>query len=193
MTFNRFLILALTVPLLLIGQAATATEELAWDALVAPGWDPASVFEPYSDEEIASMPDEQYDELRARALEMSESAPLNDAIVDKVVRLPGFIVPTGFNGTDVTEFLLVPYFGACIHTPPPPRNQIVLVKLAEPYTMGSLNEAVWLNGTLSASQSTAQLGEIGYQESLQVDVGYSMDVASIEPYVWEEPETTEAE
>ena len=45
----------------------------------------------------------------------------------KQVKLPGFVVPLEYSDKGrVKEFLLVPYFGACIHYPPPPPNQISL-------------------------------------------------------------------
>ena len=47
---------------------------------------------------------------------------------DKDVRIPGFIVPLEYKESEiVTRFLLVPYFGACIHEPPPPPNQTIYV------------------------------------------------------------------
>ena len=50
----------------------------------------------------------------------------------QAVRIPGFIVPLEFNDDeDVTQFFLVPFFGACIHVPPPPPNQIILVNSPE--------------------------------------------------------------
>ena len=51
----------------------------------------------------------------------------------KLVRMPGYLLPIEFAGNRVTEFLLVPWVGACIHTPPPPPNQIVYVKADKPY------------------------------------------------------------
>ncbi len=44
------------------------------------------------------------------------------------VKIPGFVIPLEGDDKAVTEFLLVPYFGACIHVPPPPPNQIIYVK-----------------------------------------------------------------
>ena len=54
------------------------------------------------------------------------------------VRLPGFMVPTDSEGTETSEFLLVPYFGTCIHVPPPPSNPIVYVKTGAGYPMKEL-------------------------------------------------------
>jgi len=65
------------------------------------------------------------------------------------VRLPGFVVPLEYDARQrVTEFFLVPYFGACIHLPPPPPNQIVLVSYPEGLELTSLYEAYHVEGTL---------------------------------------------
>ena len=57
-----------------------------------------------------------------------DEAPIVKSQLNKKVRLPGYAVPLDADRSDKREFLLVPYFGACIHTPPPPANQIVLVR-----------------------------------------------------------------
>ncbi|MBO4335911.1 MAG: DUF3299 domain-containing protein [Desulfovibrio sp.] len=47
------------------------------------------------------------------------------------IALQGFVVPLERDADNkLSEFLLVPYFGACIHVPPPPANQIVYVRLS---------------------------------------------------------------
>ena len=53
---------------------------------------------------------------------------MNPALDGKTIRIPGYVLPLEFSGSKVTEFLLVPWVGACIHTPPPEPNQIVYVK-----------------------------------------------------------------
>lgn len=80
----------------------------------------------------------------------------------KRVRLPGFMVPLDFEGTGVTNFLLVPYVGACIHVPPPPPNQIVMVRSGTPYETEGFFEAVWVSGTFSTMALATELAEIGY-------------------------------
>ena len=57
-----------------------------------------------------------------------DEAPIVRAQLNKKVRIPGYAVPLDTERSETREFLLVPYFGACIHTPPPPANQIVLVR-----------------------------------------------------------------
>ena len=78
------------------------------------------------------------------------------------VRMRGFVVPVGFDGAEVKEFLLVPYVGACIHVPPPPANQVVLVEAAAPFSIGGLFEAVAVTGTLRIESTTTELAEVGY-------------------------------
>ena len=80
----------------------------------------------------------------------------------QVVRLPGYIVPLEYDGAGVTAFILVPYVGACIHVPPPPANQLVMVTAEEPYESSGLFEAVNVVGEFSASVADTELAEIGY-------------------------------
>ena len=88
------------------------------------------------------------------------------------VRLPEYVVPIEFSSTGVTEFILVPFFGACVHVPAPPLNQLVFVKAKSPYDSKGIYEAVNVIGIFNAESTTTQLAEIGY--TLLAD--------SIEPY-----------
>ena len=54
-------------------------------------------------------------------------------------RIPGFVVPLKTTeDIRILEFFLVPYYGACIHVPPPPPNQIIHVKYKEGFTLEAL-------------------------------------------------------
>lgn len=79
------------------------------------------------------------------------------------VKLPGFIVPldVGKDGL-VSEFFLVPYFGACIHVPPPPPNQIVYVKMDKGVALDSIYEAYWVTGRMKVARKSTQLGAAAY-------------------------------
>lgn len=88
------------------------------------------------------------------------------------VKLPGFIVPLDI-GKDglVSEFFLVPYFGACIHVPPPPPNQIVYVTLSKGIALDSIYEAYWITGKMSLAKKSTRLGAAAYTiagESVEV-------------------------
>jgi uncharacterized protein len=81
----------------------------------------------------------------------------------KPVRIAGFMVPLEFDGVGVRTFLLVPYFGACIHVPPPPPNQIILVRSEEEVRVGSMFEPVTVTGTLKAAALATELADVGYR------------------------------
>ncbi|MEL6318046.1 MAG: DUF3299 domain-containing protein [Pseudomonadota bacterium] len=80
----------------------------------------------------------------------------------KTVRLPGYVVPLDFDDGYVENFLLVPFIGACVHVPPPPPNQIVMVSLAEKRKLG-LFEAIYVTGPILATPVSSEIAEIGYQ------------------------------
>jgi hypothetical protein len=105
-------------------------------------------------------------------LQMGLDAPIVKSLDGKLVKIPGFVVPIEGDNQTTTEFLLVPYFGACIHVPPPPANQIVYVKFSEAVPIENLYDAVWVTGTLSTD---------GWEGDLAT-VGYSLEGISVSPY-----------
>jgi len=115
---------------------------------------------------------------RDRAIQQ-RGEQVNKALDGKLVRMPGYALPLDFEGRGVTEFLLVPYVGACIHVPPPPPNQIVLAQLENAYVVEDLYEPVWITGRLSAQAASTELYLVDGQA--QVPMGYSMRVTDVEP------------
>jgi hypothetical protein len=89
-------------------------------------------------------------------------APVVEAYNGQNVKIPGFVVPLEGTATETTEFLLVPYFGACIHVPPPPSNQIVHVKFDQGVPIDSLYDAVWVSGVLSTQGWSGDIATVGY-------------------------------
>ena len=89
----------------------------------------------------------------------------------KLVRLPGFVVPLDDFQDQGAEFLLVPYYGACVHTPPPPPNQIVMVGMAGKKSIKlNLFDAVWLSGRLKIASVESPYGTVGFQlEGMKVE------------------------
>ncbi|MGL6259869.1 DUF3299 domain-containing protein [Vibrio sp. WXL103] len=75
--------------------------------------------------------------------------------------LAGFVVPLGIEANKITEFLLVPFFGACLHIPPPPPNQLILVEQAIDYVEPW--EPIVLQGTLKVQTHTSDDIESGYR------------------------------
>lgn len=86
----------------------------------------------------------------------------------KVVRIPGFVLPLEYAVSGhVSEFLLVPYFGACIHTPPPPPNQLVYVTAEKPANLSQQWDAIWAVGVLRTKSHINDLGDTAYTLELQ--------------------------
>ncbi len=93
--------------------------------------------------------------------ELWDNAPTRGELNGANIRLPGYVVPLEQSRGEVREFLLVPYFGACIHSPPPPANQIVHVVLSTPQPLRTM-EAVWASGTLTTVRRDSPAGTSGY-------------------------------
>ena len=96
------------------------------------------------------------------AAEQPGTFRVNTEVIGRHVKLAGFVVPLDVEGPLVRRFLLVPYFGACIHLPPPPPNQIVVVALASPLRLPSLDAIITVEGTLTAERSETDLAGAAY-------------------------------
>ncbi len=96
------------------------------------------------------------DEIRAAR----NYVPVYHHLDGKRVRVPGFLVPLQTSDM-VTEFLLVPYFGACIHVPPPPPNQIIYIK-SEIAIMNDMFMPIQVTGILEIETINSELAESGY-------------------------------
>ena len=93
---------------------------------------------------------------------------------EKEVRIPGFIVPVDFDQQQIiTRFLLVPYFGACIHEPPPPPNQTIYAEFEPGYELDTIWEPFWIEGTIFVSR---------VEENLAT-ASYTLIANSIEPFM----------
>jgi hypothetical protein len=79
------------------------------------------------------------------------------------IRLAGYVVPVEQNDDgQLTEFFFVPYFGACIHVPPPPPNNIVYVKMAKPIPAADMFNAYWLEGTIKTERLSNDIAATAY-------------------------------
>ena len=91
------------------------------------------------------------------------------------VRIPGYVVPFDFRpGRRLKEFLFVPYMGACIHTPPPPPNQIVFVRTEKPVRVKDIWAPYWIEGTLTTEKTENEIGDTAYALTLNRLEPYSM-------------------
>jgi len=107
---------------------------------------------------------------------------LNQDLDGKTIKLAGYLLPLDLSGNAITDFLLVPYVGACIHVPPPPPNQIVhaVTETPTPYELDSLFKPVSVTGTITVKQLSKELFLV--DGSSDIDIGYSMTVNRIDTY-----------
>jgi len=170
----------LLAALLVQGTAARAgleIVELEWSDLIPQGYNPDELVEQYRKKyNIDELPedDPHVIELLQKLDELEKAAPLNLSLNGKIVKLPGFVVPLETDGENATEFLLVPYFGACIHVPPPPVNQIVYVTTQDRKgaSIRGMFDTVWVTGTMKAAKLSTDLA----------DAGYTILASRVEPY-----------
>ena len=120
----------------------------------------------------------EFQEIRT-AIE-SQDNQVDPALNGEQIRLPGYVLPLEFTGTKVREFLLVPYVGACIHTPPPPANQMVYVKAANEFNSEGLFTPVWVEGRIFTTRATRDLFLVDGERS--IDIGYTFEAIKVEPY-----------
>ena len=157
--------------------AAAAQRHLLWQDLVPKGWDPVKLVRERVKGKNVDMMDDADPRVLAMMKEMREvwdAAPTNPAMDGVSGRLPGYVVPLDdAPQKGVREFLLVPYYGACIHSPPPPANQIVHVVSDKPIKGFQSMDTVWAVGTLKVSRGESYMGASAYR----------MEVTAVERYV----------
>ncbi|MGJ7603009.1 DUF3299 domain-containing protein [Variovorax sp. LT1R20] len=145
------------------GASMAAAPELKWDELIPKSWDPTKRYRNISLEALRDNDPraiQMLDEMRA----VWDNAPVNVALDGTAAKLAGFVVPLDSTQDGIREFLLVPYFGACIHTPPPPANQIVHVIADQAFKGLHAMDTVKVSGILKAARyASADMGVSGYE------------------------------
>ncbi len=144
-------------------------KELEWDDLMPKDYRIEELLAEINAGNIAD-DDPRIDEAMAKVKEMFAKAPVVDDLNNKMVKLPGFVVPLDADNEKMNDFLLVPYFGACIHVPPPPANQTVFVTGKQ--SKFQLYDTVWVKGKMIIERLENELG----------DTGYSIQATAVEPY-----------
>lgn len=125
------------------------------------------------------------DALFAARLEIMEQRRLaaisvNETLIGQEIRIPGYVLPLEMKDRRAVEFLLVPTVGACIHTPPPPANQVIHVMHSEGIEIKGLYDPVWVTGVMEAGQTVQ---DVRYADGqAEVAVSYAMKPSSVIPY-----------
>jgi hypothetical protein len=151
--------------------------EMSWDELMPADYS-LSFEDLYgSDVDVNAMEDfdPQAQSMLDRMQQVLASAPVVESLDGTMIRIPGFVVPLSGEDQRIDRFFLVPYFGACIHTPPPPSNQIIDTHFEPGTRIDSLYDAVWITGKLTVETYRHEMGTAGYR----------LEAYRIEPY--EEP------
>jgi len=132
---------------------AATPREITWDDLIPPGVPYAEIIGEGELDEVNDTWAPIFD---------GNATKLNEALDGVYVKLPGYIVPLDMDAERVHQFILVPYVGACIHTPPPPPNQLVFVNVADPWPSTQLWDAVWVTGVMRTQLQSTEIAETGY-------------------------------
>ena len=120
----------------------------------------------------------KYEAYKAKIAELNSSVREDRNGTD--IRIPGYVLPLEYEGDRVTEFLLVPYVGACIHTPPPPANQIIHVKPNASFRAKGMFTPVWVTGKLTVERSQQS---VGLSDGIGgFEVGYQLQAEKVEKY-----------
>ena len=134
-------------------RAEEGAEEIDWMALVPAGWEPEAP-------DMSSF----FHGGSGPSTGQSADAPVVDALHDRRVILEGWLVPLEMERAErYHEFLLVPYFGACIHVPPPPANQVVHLFLEEGVSQDEVFEPQRVTGRLRVDASITEMAAAGYR------------------------------
>ncbi len=146
-------------------QLADGRLQLEWGNLVPAEFTSDAIYDRY-EEQLAALEfsDPAALELRQQMQEELNNAPTNQDLNGKLVRVPGFITPLDYAESSIQEFLLVPYYGACIHVPPPPVNQTVFVATADgdEIAMEDAFGPIWVTGILQTESTDTDLATAGY-------------------------------
>ena len=143
-----FASLMASIMIFVSASASAQPQELEWSDLVPKDYE----YETPDVEHIG----------QAMAGPQTINAPVVASLDGKTVKIPGFVVPLEGDENTVTEFLLVPYFGACVHVPPPPSNQIIHVTFPKGAPAEAMYDPIWLTGTIRTQEWKGELAQVGY-------------------------------
>jgi uncharacterized protein len=157
----------------MVARAAQA-ESIKWRQLMPPGWSPANYFShaPFGTQRELEDTDPRARALLDKLIELGRDAPPLQSLQGRLVRIAGFVLPLDRSGDSISRFLLVPYQGACVHTPPPPANQAIVVDARHPLTVAQAAYPLWVRARL----------ELHLQRTPHMHAAYRMRDAAFEPF-----------
>ena len=146
-----------------IPAIGSAYKEVEWDELMPEGWRKKVILELTRMRRYGSLTDgdPRADEAYARLKKTWDAAPPTKTYIGKPIRIAGYVVPLDAERMQSSDFLLVPYFGACVHSPPPPANQIILIKPPKGSRFRTM-DAIWVEGILTEGKTSSEVGTSTY-------------------------------
>lgn len=150
-------------------------KEIIWDDLLPSKWVSEIKLQMAAVGKLGFLVDgsEEANQAMQRLRKKWDNAPIEPTFLNQNIRIAGYVVTLDANKKQISEFLLVPYFGACIHLPPPPANQIILVRLRKPVSKLAAMDTVWVQGVLREARVDTGVAV----------TGYALETAMTEPYV----------
>ena len=165
----------------------TEPKPLSWSQLLPVGHQ--SVLEKYNQSSVANdantdkqpsteaISDQIFQSISAASDQEYQQAMISTETVSsfngQFVSLPGFVVPIEFYDNNSPSLVfVVPYYGACIHFPPPPPNQIVFVRLEPSDFEVNLEQPYLIRGVFSE----------GLFEDIAGTSAYEIEVLDISEY-----------
>lgn len=143
-------------------KTAKAYQEVEWEALLPKGWDFTKGLDALDFDKLQDNDPKAIEALENLRKEWDKS-PIEPSMDGKRIRISGFVVPLERSRDKISEFLLVPYFGACIHVPPPPANQIIHVTTDQAISEKAAMDDVWVSGVLHTEPVQTEMGQSGYR------------------------------
>jgi hypothetical protein len=140
-------------------------EDITWDLLLPEGWSVEKIMDSLNLNELGDNDPKARDAMKT-IREMWDKAPTNPKFDNRRVSIAGFVVPLDGEREKTREFLLVPYFGACIHAPAPPANQVIHVVVNKAANSIKLSPTALISGTLRVVRSDTKLAVTGYEMTL---------------------------
>jgi hypothetical protein len=142
---------------------AAAYKEIDWEELIPEGWRKQVILELARMRRFANAEDgdPKAAQAYAKLKKTWDAAPIVKSMIGKKVRIPGYVVPLDAERMQSSDFLIVPYFGACVHTPPPPANQIIMISPPQG-TRTRTMDAIWVEGVLGEQRTFSEAGTSAY-------------------------------
>lgn len=166
-TFARCAVAALAIAAASMPALGADVLDIKWSRLAPPAAASSRTFLPKGGLPPPSDPGNEGGWMSGAKPQVSTPPVVATDLAGKTVKIGGYVVALDFNATRVTEFLLVPFVGACIHVPPPPANQIIYVKYDKGLELQGQFDPVYVTGPLEIDFTSTGLADAGYKISAE--------------------------